>query len=93
MTTVHVVQCCLKPLAILLSRCRWRQPKTQVRILQSNAAGDRVHIIDPVPNKVVGEIQASRGPMASRRHPTEAGSTSVMRPTTRWTWPISRHGR
>jgi YVTN family beta-propeller protein len=55
MTTVHVVQRCLKPLAVLLLTL----PLTaqgQVRILQSNAAGDRVHIIDPVTNKVVGEI-------------------------------------
>ena len=55
MRTVHVVRCCLKPLAILLLTL----PLTaqgQVRILQSNAAGDRVHIIDPVTNKIVGEI-------------------------------------
>jgi YVTN family beta-propeller protein len=29
----------------------------QVRIIQTNSAGDRVSIIDPVTNKVVGEIQ------------------------------------
>ena len=27
-----------------------------VRIVQTNAAGDNVHLIDPVTNKVVGEI-------------------------------------
>ena len=55
MSTVHVVRCCLKPLAILALTL----PLTaqgQVRILQSNAAGDRVHLIDPVTNKIVGEI-------------------------------------
>ena len=56
MTTVHVVQRCLKPLAILLFTLPLMAQGGQVRILQSNAAGDRVHIIDPVTNKVVGEI-------------------------------------
>ena len=58
MTTAHLVQRCLKhfwrsccftlPLAA--------QAQDQVRILQTNAAGDRIHIIDPVTNTVVGEI-------------------------------------
>jgi len=55
MTTVHVVQRCLTPLAVLLLSLPLTA-QNQVRILQSNAAGDRVHIIDPVTNKVVGEI-------------------------------------
>src|SRR5689334_6527514 len=28
-----------------------------VRIIQTNSAGDNIHIIDPVSNKVVGEIK------------------------------------
>jgi YVTN family beta-propeller protein len=32
-------------------------PNKVVRILQTNSAGDNVHIIDPVTNKVVGEIR------------------------------------
>src|SRR5438034_11396669 len=56
MRTVEVVQQCLKPLAILLLVLPLTAASDQVRILQSNAAGDRVHIIDPVTNKVVGEI-------------------------------------
>src|SRR5204862_2997728 len=32
-------------------------PAAKVRIIQTNAAGDNVHIIDPVANKVVGEIK------------------------------------
>jgi YVTN family beta-propeller protein len=47
--------------------------QNQVRILQSNAAGDRFHLIDPATNKVVGEvlgIEAAHGitssPDASR---------------------------
>ena len=56
MTIVKLVQQCLKPLAILLLALPLTAAQDQVRILQSNAAGDRVHIIDPATNKVVGEI-------------------------------------
>ena len=28
----------------------------QVRIVQTNSAGDNVHIIDPVTNEIVGEV-------------------------------------
>jgi YVTN family beta-propeller protein len=31
--------------------------QSKVRIIQTNSAGDNVHIIDPVTNKVVGEIK------------------------------------
>ncbi|MBI2149422.1 MAG: beta-propeller fold lactonase family protein [Acidobacteria bacterium] len=31
-------------------------PATKIRIIQTNAAGDNVHIIDPATNKVIGEI-------------------------------------
>jgi YVTN family beta-propeller protein len=55
MRTIDVVRCSLKPLAILLLTLPLAA-QGQVRILQSNAAGDRVHLIDPVTNKVVGEI-------------------------------------
>ena len=68
MTTVHVVQRCLKSLAILLFAVPVAAAQDQVRILQSNAAGDRVHIIDAVTNKVVGEIpgiEAAHGVTAS----------------------------
>ncbi len=67
MTTVHIIQRCLMILATLL----FTLPLTaqnQVRILQSNAAGDRVHIIDPATNKVIGEItgiEAAHGITAS----------------------------
>jgi len=67
MTTVHVVQRCLTILAILLLALPLAA-QNQVRILQSNAAGDRVHIIDPGTNKVVGEIpgiEAAHGITAS----------------------------
>jgi YVTN family beta-propeller protein len=68
MTTVHVVQRFLTILAIPLLVTLPLAAQNQVRILQSNAAGDRVHIIDPVTNKVVGEIpgiEAAHGVTAS----------------------------
>jgi len=66
MTTLHV-QRCLTALAIVLLPVSL-MAQSQVRILQSNAAGDRVHIIDPVTNTVVGEIvgiEAAHGVTAS----------------------------
>ena len=67
MKTNYMIQRCLMPLAILLFTLPLAA-QNQVRILQSNAAGDRVHIIDPVTNKVVGEIlgiEAAHGITAS----------------------------
>src|SRR5215470_14694511 len=67
MTTVHIIQRCLMILATLLLTLPLTA-QNQVRILQSNAAGDRVHIIDPATNKVVGEItgiEAAHGITAS----------------------------
>src|SRR5712691_6355903 len=57
MTTIKVVPDYLKPLAILLLALPLAAALDQVKILQSNAAGDRIHILDPVTNKVVGEIK------------------------------------
>ena len=67
MKTNYMIQRCLMSLAILLFTLPLAA-QNQVRILQSNAAGDRVHIIDPVTNKVVGEIlgiEAAHGITAS----------------------------
>jgi YVTN family beta-propeller protein len=67
MTTVHAVQRWLMPLAVVLLVAPLGA-QSQVRILQSNAAGDRVHIIDPVSNTVIGEIpgiEAAHGITAS----------------------------
>src|ERR1700738_1405334 len=39
-------------------------PSPKLRVIQTNSAGDNIHIIDPVTNKVVGEIkgiEASHG--------------------------------
>jgi YVTN family beta-propeller protein len=67
MTTVYAVQRWLMLLAIILFVTPLAA-QGQVRILQSNAAGDRVHIIDPVSNTVVAEIpgiEAAHGITAS----------------------------
>jgi YVTN family beta-propeller protein len=66
MTTL-CVQRCLTALAIVLLPLPL-MAQGQVRILQSNAAGDRVHIIDPATNTIVGEIpgiEAAHGVTAS----------------------------
>ena len=34
----------------------------KLRIIQTNSAGDNIHIIDPVANKVVGEIKGIEAP-------------------------------
>jgi YVTN family beta-propeller protein len=44
-------------------------PNSKLRIIQTNSAGDNIHIIDPVTNKVVGEIkgiEASHGIAVAR---------------------------
>ena len=54
-----------------------------VRIIQTNAAGDNAHIIDPATNEIVGEIPGL--PLGAWRYlprPTEARSTSATRSTT-----------
>src|ERR1700745_2388457 len=35
---------------------------SKLRILQTNSAGDNIHIIDPATNKVVGEIKGIEAP-------------------------------
>src|SRR5438094_9991188 len=36
--------------------------ESKLRIIQTNSAGDNIHIIDPVTNKVVGEIKGIEAP-------------------------------
>ena len=58
---------CLKILAIVLLALPL-MAADKVRIIQTNSAGDNVHIIDPATNKVVGEIkgiEVSHGAAAS----------------------------
>ena len=38
-------------------QCCGRRTSKKVRIIQTNSAGDNVHIIDPATNKVVGVIE------------------------------------
>jgi len=65
MKTIHIV---LMTLATVLLITLPLAAQSQVRILQSNAAGDSVHIIDPATNKLVGVvhgIEAGHGVTAS----------------------------
>ena len=47
-------------------------PAGKVRIIQTNAAGDNVHIIDPATNRIVGEIkgiEVNHGAAAAPEYP------------------------
>ena len=52
-------------------------------IYVTNSAGDSIHVIDPVTNKVSRRSRVSRRPMASRRRPTVRGSMSATKPIAR----------
>ena len=59
--------------------------ESKLRIIQTNSAGDNIHIIDPVTNKVVGEIkgiEASHGlavaPDGSRIYISEEAEKSLL---------------
>ena len=70
---------------VLMCTVGVKTAERKVRIIQTNSAGDNVHMIDPATNKVVGMIdgiEVSHG-AASRR--TAAASTSATRPTARST--------
>ena len=45
------------PAALVARRAPWPLQAATVRIVQTNAAGDSVMLIDPATNKVVGEIK------------------------------------
>lgn len=69
MTNQQVIRGCLAVLGgIVLCAAsfslRASPPDSKLRIIQTNSAGDNIHIIDPIANKVVGEIkgiEASHG--------------------------------
>ena len=57
MTTSQALGYPLKALAIVFLTLPLMAATGKVRIIQTNSAGDNVHIIDPATNKVVGEIK------------------------------------
>src|SRR5438067_11576157 len=58
MTKTFVLRRCLTVAAVvLLCAMSGRAADKKVRIIQTNSAGDNVHITDPVTNKVVGVIE------------------------------------
>src|ERR1700748_3077879 len=57
MTHAHASRWCLAAVTgILLYTAPSMTAANKVRIIQTNSAGDNVHIIDPATNKVVGVI-------------------------------------
>jgi hypothetical protein len=48
----------LTAIAVLVLATTLTAADGKVRIVQTNSAGDNVHLIDPATNKVVGEIKA-----------------------------------
>src|SRR5438046_8916404 len=58
MTKRELFHRCLT-VAVVISVCALspRAAEKKVRIIQTNSAGDNVHIIDPATNKVVGVIE------------------------------------
>src|SRR5438552_2468665 len=55
--TLAFRRCLTVAAAVLLCTLSVRAADKKVRIIQTNSAGDNVHIIDPVTNKVVGVIE------------------------------------
>src|ERR1700687_1940005 len=66
MTNKQVFRVCLTVLGgIVLCAVSFSSlaaPSPKLRIIQTNSAGDNIHIIDPVTNKVVGEIKGIEAP-------------------------------
>src|SRR5882672_5108442 len=56
MTNQHAIRSYLTVLAGVVLCTSSLTAQGKVRIIQTNSAGDNVHIIDPVTNKVVGVI-------------------------------------
>jgi YVTN family beta-propeller protein len=70
--------------AVIACACWLRAQPNQVRIVQTNSAGDSVAIIDPVTNKVVGQIEgieanhgAAVAPDGSRIYVSDEGESTV----------------
>src|SRR6187431_3384820 len=57
MTNKHAIRAWLAVAGVLVLCTASLTAQKKVRIIQTNSAGDNVHIIDPVTNKVVGVIE------------------------------------
>ena len=64
--------------------------QSKVRIIQTNSAGDNVHVIDPVTNKVVGEIKDIEADTAPAPRPMAPASTSATKLRARSTSSMPR---
>jgi YVTN family beta-propeller protein len=84
MTNKHATGWCLMLLAGLALGAGSLTAQNKVRIIQTNSAGDNVHIIDPVTNKVVGVIDgieaghgAGVGPDGSRIYVSDEAESTL----------------
>src|SRR5262249_47957574 len=88
MTNRSAFRGCLTSLAAIslyaMSCCFPAAQESKLRIIQTNSAGDSIHIIDPATNKVIGEvkgIEAPHGvvaaPDASRIYVSEQADNTV----------------
>ena len=57
----------------------------ELRVLQTNAAGDNIHVIDPATNQVVGTIEDIEVPHGVAIAPDGGAFTSQMNPSSLWT--------
>src|SRR5215203_4417957 len=63
MMPVHIRRRLILTLGLIVLAATWPAAQGKlVRIIQTNAAGDNIHVIDPVTNKVVAVIEDIEGP-------------------------------
>ena len=67
-----------------------QEPPKKVRIIQTNSAGDNIHLIDPATNKVVGVIDGIEVNTASAERRTAVASTSATKRRARSTSSMRR---
>jgi len=84
MTTKHSIRLHLAVLAGIVLCATSIAAQNKVRIIQTNSAGDNVHVIDPVTNKVVGVISgieaghgAAAAPDGSRIYVSDEAESSL----------------
>jgi hypothetical protein len=78
--------------ALILAWCA-TTASAQVRIVQTNSAGDNIHLIDPTSQKIVGEIKGVPINHGPPRTQTAIASTSAARLSKRCTSLTARRCR
>ena len=83
-------RCVAAAAAVLLSTVGPAAAEKKVRIIQTNSAGDNIHVIDPETNAVVGVITGIEVNTAPPLPRTAAVFTSATKRTARWTWSMRK---